>query len=89
MKKLRIKVTGDVQGVFYRYSAKIEADKLGVTGWTVNEPDGTVLAIVEGPDEQIERFIQWCREGSPMAEVENIEITEEEYKGEFDKFEVR
>lgn len=89
MKRVLIKVTGDVQGVFYRYSAKIEAEKLGINGWTVNEADGTVSAVIEGSDEQVETFTKWCKEGSPMAEVENVELIEEEYKGEFDKFEVR
>ncbi|MDO8507548.1 MAG: acylphosphatase [bacterium] len=89
MKRLRIKVIGDVQGVFYRFSAKIVADDAGITGWAQNEPDGSVSMVIEGKDEVLEKFTQWAEEGSPMAAVEKVLVSEEEYTGEFKKFEVK
>ncbi len=80
---------GDVQGVFYRFSAKQEAEKLELTGWAQNEPDESVLIIVEGEDLTIQEFIKWLRVGPPMAEVNNVQVQEEDYKDEFKGFEVR
>lgn len=89
MRRVQIRVTGDVQGVFYRYNAKIIAERLGLNGFVVNEADGSVSGIIEGDDKTVEQFVVWAKEGSPMAEVEKVEISEEEYKGEFKDFEVR
>lgn len=89
MKRLRIKVIGDVQGVFYRFSAKIVADNAGITGWVQNEPDDSVSMVVEGAEETLQKFIEWAKEGSPMAEVDKVLVSEEEYTGEFKKFEVQ
>lgn len=89
MKRLRIKVTGDVQGVFYRFSAKIVADNSGIFGYAQNEPDGSVSIIAEGEAQALQEFVAWAKEGSPMAEVDSVEVSEEEYKGEFKDFEAR
>jgi len=89
VKRLKIKVIGDVQGVFYRFSAKIVADDLNITGRAQNEPDGSVSMLVEGKDEAMEQFTTWAGEGSPMAEVEKVEVSEGEYKGDFKEFEVK
>ncbi len=89
MRRWRIKVTGDVQGVFYRFSAKMEAEKLGITGFGENESDDSVLIIAEGEQEALEKFSRWLKEGPPMAEVEDVQIEEDDYTGEFKGFEVR
>ncbi len=89
MERAKIKVIGDVQGVFYRFSAKIMADNLGITGWAENEPDGSVAMVIEGESEAIKQFVRWAREGSPMAEVEKVEVEKEKYKGDIRSFEVR
>ena len=89
MKRLKIRVTGDVQGVFYRFSAKIVADNSGIVGCAQNEPDGSVSMVIEGEDKALQTFIKWARKGSPMAEVDNVEVTEEEYVGDFKEFEVK
>ncbi|MBC8047462.1 MAG: acylphosphatase [Fimbriimonadaceae bacterium] len=73
----RIKITGKVQGVFYRASAKQIADTLNITGWIRNDADGNVIAYAVGENENINKFIEWCRQGPPMAEV--IDVYAEEY----------
>jgi acylphosphatase len=77
MKRVKIVVRGDVQGVFYRHNAKKEAEKLGVKGWCRNEPDGSVYMIVEGADDKVERFVNWSKKGSPLATVTEADIVEE------------
>ena len=57
-------VTGRVQGVFFRAAMREQADRLGVTGWVRNEPDGSVRAHLEGPDGAVDRLVDWCAQGS-------------------------
>lgn len=73
-KDVLIKISGRVQGVFYRVSAKEQADTLQVEGWIKNEPDETVTAYVSGDEENVQAFINWCRTGPPGAQVEDIKI---------------
>ncbi|MFH1284787.1 MAG: acylphosphatase [Candidatus Peregrinibacteria bacterium] len=74
MKQAVLKITGRVQGVFFRSSAREEAVALNLTGHARNMPDGTVEVLVQGAEEDIKKFIDWCKEGSPSAEVANVEI---------------
>lgn len=89
MKRVKLVVTGDVQGVFFRHNAKKEADTLGVSGWCRNESDGSVFIIVEGDDKAVNKFVKWVGEGSPLATVENVEVTEEKPTGLEQGFEIR
>jgi acylphosphatase len=73
---LSILVSGRVQGVFYRASAKAKADELGISGFVQNMPDGKVYIEVEGPDEKLDHFKTWCSKGPPRAQVEQVEIKE-------------
>jgi acylphosphatase len=75
-------VSGDVQGVGYRYSAVHRAEALGLGGWVRNLPDGRVEAIFEGPREKVEEAIAWCRQGPPSARVSGVEVRWEEPRGE-------
>ena len=63
IRRARIVVTGIVQGVFYRYSTKRKADELGLAGTVRNLPDGSVEIVCEGDEKEIERLIEWCRQG--------------------------
>lgn len=74
MRCVSIKITGQVQGVSFRESARAMALELGVTGMIRNEADGSVYAEAEGEDAVVEKFVEWCREGSSYATVENIEV---------------
>ena len=65
-------VSGRVQGVGYRYAMSDVARAIGIAGWVRNRRDGTVEAIVQGEDEQVERMLTWCRRGPPGARVTAI-----------------
>ncbi len=89
MVRAHIFVSGYVQGVFFRSSMKEVADKYGVKGWVRNLPDGRVEAVLEGPENAVNRVIEWARRGPPLADVEDVEVKWEEYKGEFEDFRIR
>lgn len=76
LKTLSIIVTGKVQGVWYRQSAKEKATELGITGNVRNQPDGSVAIITTGLPSQLDQFIEWCRQGPPRARVTNVAIRE-------------
>jgi acylphosphatase len=81
MKHLNIKITGRVQGVFFRVRAKEKADELGLAGAVWNAPDGSVRAEVEGDEPAINAFLAWCREGSPSTDIERVEAGEGGVRG--------
>ena len=88
MKHLNLKITGKVQGVWYRGSTNRKARELGLSGFVQNETDGSVYAEVEGPPEKVQALVEWCRRGPELARVEKVETEEGEWKG-FRGFEVR
>jgi acylphosphatase len=65
-------IEGEVQGVFYRATAKEIADKLHLTGWIKNTAEGNVEAMVTGVDTSVQKFINWCWQGPEKAEVTNV-----------------
>jgi acylphosphatase len=71
---LDIKIYGKVQGVFFRWSSRLEAEKLGITGCVENKPDGSVWIEAESEKENLEKFLDWCRKGPEKAKVEKIEF---------------
>ena len=81
-------ISGIVQGVWYRASARDEARSLGLVGWVKNRYDGGVEAVAEGPKDLVEKFIAWCRKGPPYARVENVKIEWQSPTGEFRDFKV-
>ena len=87
MKRLVVKVTGRVQGVLFRHSARTHAEKLGLTGFVRNEADGSVVIVAEGEEPRLQEFLLWCRKGPPLARVDEIQIEWQEARGEFNRFE--
>jgi len=73
-----LRVTGQVQGVSFRWYAAREARRLGLAGWIRNEPDGSVHAHAEGPDAAVEEFVTWCGHGPSAARVEAVTVTDVE-----------
>lgn len=81
-------VSGTVQGVFYRANTRDQATERGVDGWVRNLADGRVEAVFEGPEDAVESMVEWCHEGSPAADVADVEIEYEDPEG-LDGFEIR
>lgn len=73
-KQALLKITGKVQGVFYRANATKEAYKLGLKGYASNMGDGSVEVLLQGDEEQIKQFIDWAKEGPDKAKVEEVNI---------------
>jgi len=88
MKRAHLFISGIVQGVFYRYSAREAAQSLGLKGWVRNRSNGQVEAIVEGHDDKIEEFIKWCHNGPPGAHVWSVDVTYKELTNEFTSFSI-
>lgn len=84
--RVRIVVTGKVQGVFFRQAMKIMAKKSHISGWVKNLKDGRVEAVIEGEDMNVNKIVEWCHGGPANARVEDVEIINEEFTGEFDEF---
>ncbi len=87
-KRIRIIVTGKVQGVFFRQALKVMAKKNDVFGWVKNLKDGRVEAVLEGAEEKVSRLVEWSHGGPANARVEDVEIYNEKFTGEFSKFDV-
>jgi acylphosphatase len=85
-KRVRLLISGHVQGVWFRASVKEEADRLGVSGWVRNRRSGHVEVTAEGEDVAIDELIAWCRVGSRGASVAHVGVARETYRGEFDDF---
>jgi acylphosphatase len=86
--RARVRISGRVQGVFFRAETQSRARSLGLAGWVRNAPDGSVEAVVEGPDERVRSLVEWARRGPRLAEVEDVSVDWEEPRGEV-AFEIR
>jgi acylphosphatase len=82
VKRVRVRVTGRVQGVFFRAEVQARAESLGIAGWVRNAPDGSVEAVFEGEPERVESMVDWCRRGPAGACVDDVEVVPEEPAGE-------
>jgi acylphosphatase len=77
----RVIVHGRVQGVFFRDTTRRTAETRGVSGWVRNNRDGSVEALFEGPEEDVDAMVGFCREGPRGATVERVDVREEEPEG--------
>ena len=74
MRSLYILIKGQVQGVFYRKSAKDVAQRYGIVGWVKNTDDGDVEMLMQGSHEAVERLLEWCHHGPSGAVVRTIDM---------------
>ena len=88
MKRVHVRVSGRVQGVFFRDTVDREATGRGVAGWVRNCPDGTVEAVFEGEPDAVDAMVELCRRGPRSADVRDVEASDEEPEG-LTGFEVR
>ena len=88
VERAQLIIEGRVQGVFFRASAKEQADILELKGWVRNLPGGSVEIQVEGQKEKLREFLQWCHRGPSNAEVSNVDIEYSQPTGEFSTFNI-
>ncbi|MDD7929044.1 acylphosphatase [Microbacterium thalli] len=88
MRSVHVIVDGRVQGVGYRYSLRAAARDARVSGWVRNRADGSVEAVLEGPDAAVDEVLAWMTQGPPGARVDRSRVTETEPTGA-SAFEVR
>ncbi len=87
--RLKLRISGRVQGVCYRWYTRDMAVELGLTGWVRNRPDGTVELVAEGERDRLEQLLGWCRRGPDLARVTDIQAEWEQGTGEFQQFSIR
>ena len=81
-------ISGRVQGVFFRVETQRAAEGFGVSGWVRNKRDGTVEAIFEGRQEDVDAALNWCRHGPRMSRVDKVDVDWQDYTGEFTSFDI-
>ena len=82
MRRVRVRISGHVQGVFFRTSCLDRAERLGIAGWVRNVEGGGVEAVFEGAESAVAGMLSWCREGPPLARVDRVASIEEAPTGE-------
>ena len=93
LQAIRFKVTGKVQGVFFRKHTRAKARELGLVGWVMNKPDKTVVGEAQGSVDALASFQEWLQtEGSPKSRVDacEVEVVDDALeKAAFSKFSIR
>jgi protein-L-isoaspartate(D-aspartate) O-methyltransferase len=89
MKAVAVRVSGMVQGVYYRASARHEGERLGLRGWVGNASDGSVALHLQGDAAVVDAMLAWCRVGPPAARVSRVEVSDAESDESLSGFEVR
>lgn len=87
--RAHVYIYGRVQGVFFRSETKQEALKHGITGWVKNLKDGRVEAVFEGEKNKVIKLLEYCRRGTKLSKVVNVEVLWKTYTGEFNRFQIR
>ncbi len=88
MKAFHAVVKGEVQGVGFRMSAVIRAERYGLTGWVRNTSEGDVEVWAEGEDQTLEQFYEWLQVGPSSARVDEVLKTDEPARGFYERFSV-
>ena len=90
IKKVRVLISGRVQGVCFRACTRDQAQILNLSGWVRNLSDGRVEALFEGASEVIDQMLEWCKMGAPSSSVSDLEVFEEGASaGSSNAFEIR
>ena len=86
--RMRVLISGIVQGVAFRHYTRSVARKTGVYGWVKNLPDGRVEAVFEGEQPAVQAVVNWCELGPTGAKVDVVHAYNEQYRGEFTDFDI-
>ncbi len=84
-----IVVKGKVQGVFFRKNTKQIADDLNISGWVKNTDEGHVEIFAQAFEDEVEKFIHWCKQGPSKADVENVEIKDAKPDNSINHFSIK
>jgi acylphosphatase len=87
--RVRLIVSGLVQGVFFRRATADQASGLAITGWVRNLSNGSVEIMAEGKCRDLEALVAWAHRGPAQAKVEELQVQWQPYRGEFAQFRVR
>ena len=88
MKRVKITVFGQVQGVFFRANTAKLAIELGIVGFVRNQDENSVLVVAQGEDDSIKELIAFCRRGPLSSKIDSIEIIDEKIDNEFREFNI-
>lgn len=89
MKTMQVRVEGRVQGVYFRDYTRRQALQEGVDGWVRNCPDGSVEAVISGPENAVDAMLDWLQVGSPHARVLAVHVKEITPPQTFPNFQIR
>ena len=89
MKTVLARITGRVQGVWFRAWTCNEATRLGLTGWVRNETDGAVTALFTGTTDTVDMMTARLWEGPPLSDVAGVQLQEGEPEDGLTRFEIR
>lgn len=78
-KSVKVFISGNVQGVFFRSYVKENADKLNIKGYVRNLPDSRVEAVLEGDNEAVDEMVKLCKKGAPHSIVKNVEVLDRKF----------
>lgn len=88
IKACQLQIFGRVQNVGFRFHTQDEALRLGIKGFVINQPDGSVYVEAEGPEQNLDQFILWCHKGPNWARVIEVKITQQPIMG-FESFSIK
>jgi acylphosphatase len=83
-----LRITGKVQGVFFRKSTQQKAQELGINGWVKNENDGSVAVEIEGLDQALQVMEAWLKVGPTAAKVESVLLVSQQEDKGYTDFEI-
>jgi acylphosphatase len=86
--QIRARISGRVQGVFFRVKTKQEADRIGIKGWVKNLDDGSVEAVLQGNPEKVAQMTDWCKKGPFHSRVDHVDTETENTLSLFETFDI-
>jgi len=81
-----LKITGKVQGIFFRVNTKKIADQLNIKGYVKNEPDGSIKIVAQGQTQALDKLADWCKTGPKLAKIEKVKKKVQPIKKTYDDF---
>lgn len=88
-KQVDMKISGKVQGVFFRAETRAKAQKLGIKGWVRNAEDGSVEIMAQGEEATLAEFLAWCKQGPEYSHVEKVVTKPVNHLDELHGFSIR